>query len=225
MSGQAGIMVFARMSSRRLPGKALCDFGGMPLLAWMLRRARSLPFPVFLATSVDPADTQLVELANAEGVESFRGPLDDVLGRAAAAAHAFGLHALARLCADRPYFDTEEMARALRLKDEHPDVDLVSNYLPVRPARGLTTEVISVRALDHASAVASTPEDREHLSRWFYRNAGEVRILHLDSRAGRIDGGFAIDTRDDLARLLPRPGWGPTVALNDVLRDLAARTA
>jgi len=165
MSRRAGILVFSRMSSSRLPGKALRDFGGMPLLAWVIRRARTLPHPVFLATSEDPSDDPLVALAEGEGVKTHRGPLDDVLGRAAGAARRFELDVIARLCGDRPYFDTEEMDRAIGLALDDPTIDLVSNWIPGRTAPGLTTEVIAWTALERAAREASSPEDREHLTR------------------------------------------------------------
>ena len=48
------IVVFSRMSSQRLPGKALRDFNGRPLLVHILERARPLGLPLIVATCRSP---------------------------------------------------------------------------------------------------------------------------------------------------------------------------
>ena len=222
MTRRAGILVFARMTSARLPGKALRDFGGMPLLAWVLRRARTLPHPVFLATSVDPSDDPLIDLAKAERVDAHRGSLDDVLGRAAGAAARFDLDVIARLCGDRPYFDTDEMARAIEIALADPTIDLVSNWIAGRTAPGLTTEVMSRVALERAAREVTTAEGREHLTQWMYGPAAGMRIEPIASHANSISGRFAVDTPADLEWLAPRRGFTPDIAFGAALDGLAA---
>lgn len=217
MNRRAGILVFARLTSSRLPGKALADFGGMPLLTWVIRRAQTLPHPVFLATSDDPSDDPLAQLAEGEGVAVHRGPLEDVLGRAVAAARRFDLDVIARLCGDRPYFDTDELAHAIEIARADPMLDLVSNWLPGRTAPGLTTEVLSRRALERAGREARSPREREHLTAWFYTPSRDVRIARIASQANELRGRFAIDTAEDLAALRPEAGWAPAVGLARVL--------
>jgi spore coat polysaccharide biosynthesis protein SpsF len=217
MTRRAGILVFARMTSARLPGKALRDFGGMPLLAWVLRRARTLPHPVFLATSDDPSDDPLIELAQSEQVDVHRGSLDDVLGRAAGAASRFDLDVIARLCGDRPYFDTGEMAHAIGIALADPSIDLVSNWIPGRTAPGLTTEVMSRAALERAAREVGTAEGREHLTQWMYAPAAGMRIEPITSRANSISGRFAVDTAEDLHALQPPGTCTPLRPLDELL--------
>jgi spore coat polysaccharide biosynthesis protein SpsF len=214
---RAGILVFARMTSARLPGKALRDFGGMPLLAWVLRRARTLPHPVFLATSDDPSDDPLMELAQAEQVDVHRGSLDDVLGRAADAAARFDLDVIARLCGDRPYFDTGEMAHAIGIALADPGIDLVSNWIPGRTAPGLTTEVMSRAAIERAAREVTTAEAREHLTQWMYGPAAGMRIERIASRANTMTGRFAVDTLEDLYALQPQDHCTSLAPLDELL--------
>src|SRR2546423_9788511 len=82
------VVLQARMSSVRLPGKVLADVAGEPLLALLLRRlerARRVA-RIVVATSVDPTDDPVAELADELGHGVHRGSLEDVLGRLAAAA-------------------------------------------------------------------------------------------------------------------------------------------
>ena len=213
-----GVLVFARMSSQRLPGKAMRDFGGMPLLAWVLRRAQALAVPVVLATSVEAEDAALVACAAALGLSSERGALDDVLGRALAAAQAQEFSHVLRLCGDRPYFDLDEAARALALAREQPSLDLISNRLGGTPAPGLTTEVLSTHALAQAHARTSDTLDREHLSRYHYAHLEQFRHRALSaSPAWQVRSALAVDSLEDWQRLQPNPDWSPSVPLATVL--------
>lgn len=209
----AGVLVFARMSSSRLPGKALRDFGGMPLLAWVLRRARGSGHPVVLATSDAPEDQALAALAAAEDVAVYRGSLSDVLGRALAAAEAHGLTRIARLCGDRPYFDVEELCQALSRLQGIEGPALVSNHQPGRTAPGLTTEALNLPALVLAAEQARHADEREHLTLWHYRNADQLQIQRFDSAAHRDVRRYAVDTEADWLTLQPRPDWTPSVPL------------
>jgi spore coat polysaccharide biosynthesis protein SpsF len=217
MTRRAGILVFARMSSSRLPGKALRDFGGMPLIVWVLRRASGLPYPVFLATSSDPSDDALASVAEGEGIGVHRGSLDDVLGRALGAARRFDLDVVARLCGDRPYFDTGEMADAIELALADPSIDLVSNWLPGRTAPGLTTEVMTRAAIERAASAAMAPEAREHLTQWMYAEESAIRVRRIESRANSITGRFAVDTLEDLHALQPPGRFTPLMPLDELL--------
>ncbi|MCU0755865.1 MAG: hypothetical protein MUE46_12195 [Xanthomonadales bacterium] len=212
----AGILVFARMGSTRLPGKALRDFGGLPLLAWVLRRARSTGLPVVLATSDATEDAALAALAHAEAVPTFRGALHDVLGRARDAAVAHGLTRIARLCGDRPYFDVDELVDALARLEGVAAPMLVSNHQPGRTAPGLTTEALNLAALNLAADSARSADEREHLTLWCYRNPDRLQIERIDSAANGDSGRYAVDTAADGQALQPQPGWDPTVPLATV---------
>lgn len=200
------VMIFARMSSSRLPGKALMDFAGRPLLGHIITRAMELRFPLIVATSLRPEDDAIAGAAREAGVSTFRGSLDNVLQRAVDCAHAHGIDAFARLCGDRPWFPVDQMRTGLMtMADalEHGErLDLVTNHVPDLPPPGLSTEVIRVSALERVLAGDPTETHREHLTSGLY-DAGEafvikpiVREFHA-TRAHR----FAVDTIDDYLRL------------------------
>lgn len=110
-----GTLVFSRSESSRLPGKALLQLGGMPLLERVIRRAQLNPWPVFLATTERVSDVRLAGLAAQLGVPSFRGSAERVLERAVLAAEVFGLDAFVRLCGDRPLFPLDDLRQAVQV--------------------------------------------------------------------------------------------------------------
>ena len=62
---------------------------------------------IIVCTSTNPQDDPLIELAEAEGVASFRGDEDDVVKRLSDAATAFNLDYILSITADCPFSDPE----------------------------------------------------------------------------------------------------------------------
>lgn len=200
------IVVFARMSSSRLPGKVLMDFGGRPLLAHIIARAQVLDHPVIVATSEGFEDAPVAEAAQHYGASAFRGSLDNVLQRAVDCAHAHGLDAFARLCGDRPFFPVEQMRDGLAQMRAALSggrlLDLATNHLPDGPPPGLSTEVVRVAALERALADAPDARHREHLTSGLYDNADAYTMAPIacDFTAIRMHR-FAVDTAEDYRQL------------------------
>lgn len=203
MSGQVGVMVFARYDSHRLPGKALRSVGGVPLLERVIRRAQLLPWPVYLATTRKDSDDPLVDLARGLGVPSFRGSEDDVLERAVLAGEEFGLHYFARLCGDRPLFPLDDMRDAVAAMHADAELDLVTTYAAGRSVTGLTTEVVRTRTLRRVLNRRPSAEQREHVTSYLYDNPAEFRVLRLSHHhPGQYRcQSFAVDTESDLTTL------------------------
>ena len=94
------------MGSTRLPGKALADIEGRPLLSVLLARVRrSAVDGIIFATTEEKADDVLVDWARAEGCLRFRGSTDDVLNRVVGAARQMHADIVVRVCGDTPLID------------------------------------------------------------------------------------------------------------------------
>ena len=200
------IVVFARMSSSRLPGKVLMDFGGRPLLAHIIARAQALKNPVIVATSDGSEDDEVAEAAQRHGALAFRGSLDNVLKRAVDCAHAHELDAFARLCGDRPYFPVGQMCDGLEQMRaallENRLLDLVTNHLPDSPPPGLSTEVVRVAALERVLSGLPNARHREHLTSGLYDDAAVYQMVPIACDFAETRGHrFAVDTADDYCRL------------------------
>jgi spore coat polysaccharide biosynthesis protein SpsF len=202
---RVGAIVFARMTSTRLPGKALLPIGKRPLLGWVLERARRATglTGVVVATSTDPSDDPVAAFARAAGAGVYRGSLDNVAGRALGCAREFGFDAFARLCGDRPFLDPADIDTSIAhlIGNASGPVDLVTNTLdgPVPP--GLTTEVVRTDALAGVLAQTADQQDLEHVTRYFYRHADGFRIVRAAAVPAGLQGvRFVVDTSEDLER-------------------------
>lgn len=203
---RCGIMLFARMGSQRLPGKMLSQFLDRTLFEWMVARARALPWPLVVATSGNHMDDALAAQCVRLGIECFRGPEQDVLARAIACARALEWTGFARLCGDRPLFDTAELQSGLeRLRRDSScgrKVDIYSNAIEGAPVPGMTTEIVRTEALVRIAQDEPTAHEREHVTPRFYARP-EIFLRESIGNGHRDLQGhsFAVDTLEDLARI------------------------
>lgn len=203
MSPQSIIAVLqVRMSSRRLPGKALRAIRGRALLGHVVDRMRLCRTidGLRIATSTDRADDAIAEFARTEDVDLYRGALDDVAGRLLNAAVAARADALVRISADSPLIDPAIVDRAVELyRRQRPE--LVSNVVRRTFPKGQSVEVIAVPALKRAVEAMTTPDEREHVTPWFYANPRRVRIVSFESADPRPQLQLSVDTPEDLQRV------------------------
>lgn len=187
------------MSSARLPGKVLREVGGRPLLEHLLRRLDRCEGldAVLVATSVDRSDDPLAEFCRARGVEVFRGALEDVAGRFLGALERHPATACVRLSADSPLLDPALVDRAVR-EFLAGGWDLVTNVHPRSFPKGQSVEVLAPSLL-RARHPAMDAEDREHVTRAFYRSPGGLRILNLAGDRDLSGIQLSVDTPEDLA--------------------------
>ena len=161
-----GIVVQARLGSKRFPGKVLVDIEGAPLIERELDRLRRVPGVdrLVVATTTAPGDDRLAALIDGlDGVDLFRGPEADVLARFTGAARSFDLDVIARVTGDCPLIDPQIIARVFDRFHATPRCDYASICRPRSFPHGFDVEIVSRRALEAADREATHPFDREHV--------------------------------------------------------------
>ncbi|MEO6096890.1 MAG: NTP transferase domain-containing protein [Fibrobacteria bacterium] len=200
VSGTIGLIIQARMGSSRLPGKSLLQAGGKPMLAYLLETlAHSALGPVVVVTSETPADDGIAVLADSMGLACVRGSESDVSSRFATAIRRFGFESFVRVCGDSPLMDAEMIRRAIAEFAEEP-CDIATNTQPRSFPKGQSVEVIRSRSFLAALPEFDEPGDREHVTRWFYRNPRRVRIRNFASGGDWGAVQHSVDTPEDFHR-------------------------
>lgn len=158
-------VVLTRMTSSRLPGKALIDIGGIPNLKFMLSRVKKAQHAgaICVATTTNAIDDAIVTLCKHEPVNIFRGDEYDVLGRVFGAANLFRAKTIIRLTADCPLIDPNLIDQVYEMFISS-DWDYVSNGNVRSFPDGLDVEVFSYDALKQANEEAKHPFLREHVT-------------------------------------------------------------
>jgi len=216
----------ARMSSTRLPGKVLRPLAGKPALEMMIERVRRSRriHQVVVATTVNPADDVLEQLARRLAVSCFRGSEEDVLDRVLRAARSAAADVIVELTGDCPIIDPEVIDRVIDVYLEG-SYDYVSNGLhkTTYPA-GMETQVFATSVLAEVAHLTHDPADREHVSLYIYEHPERYKLHNVESglpekhRAPRL----TLDTAEDYEliaaiyeELYPKK---PAFSLDDVLR-------
>jgi spore coat polysaccharide biosynthesis protein SpsF len=214
-----GAVIQARMTSARLPRKVLLPLAGRTMLDRLvdrLERTGQVDL-VAVATSTDESDDAIEHAAAARGLPCVRGELDDVATRFVQAVSALGLDAFVRVSGDSPLLDPELVdTAAARIRSG--EFDVVTNVFPPRFPKGQSVEAVTATAMAAAVVHMDRPEQREHVTRWFYDHPDEVRIHPLVPEEGDwSDVVLTVDTPEDAAALedllgaldgpLDRYGW------------------
>tara|TARA_Y100000741_G_scaffold46773_1_gene32345 strand:- start:533 stop:1312 length:780 start_codon:yes stop_codon:yes gene_type:complete len=174
---KVGAIIFSRMDSKRLPGKALVNIGDKPMLGRVIDRAKCIKGidKIIVATTFRKIDDEIANFSKDKGVNVFRGNVEDVASRAINACNKFHIEKFARICGDRPFFDPKLISILINMHNDF-DVDLVTTMFPRTYPPGLTGEVIKVIALKNAMLSNNDSENREHLTRYFYENSSKFII-------------------------------------------------
>ena len=194
------VLLQARMGSTRLPGKVLAPIGGVPMLACCLQRLlASGAGRLLVATSLRREDDAVVEEAARAGVAAVRGSERDVLNRFAQGARLTTARFVIRATADNPAVDIDAPRRALDALERSGADYCCERGLPC----GAAVEAMRAGALLAADRLATSRDDREHVTPYIRRAGPRFRIVEPEAPVAlrRPDVRLTVDTAADLAFL------------------------
>jgi spore coat polysaccharide biosynthesis protein SpsF len=197
--GRVVAVIQARLGSTRLPGKVLLPLLGEPVLARVMRRASRAHRldEVVMATTVDPSDDPLAELAAREGWPLVRGSQDDLLDRYVLAARTHRADVVVRITSDCPLIDPDLIDRTIEAFQDGA-CDYASLSLEPRTfPRGLDVEVVARTALEQAWEEDDDPAWREHATPFIYRHPERFRLCRVAADEDHSDHRWSIDTPED----------------------------
>ena len=199
-------LIQARTESVRLPGKALMELGGHPVLEWVIRRAKSSKkiTKVVLATTTKSSDDSISELATGLGIEVFRGSQDDVLGRFVDALERYPADVVIRVCADNPFVSGSEIDLLISDYLSNP-VKYVFNHQPDRDCEysdGFGAELFEAEVLRNLNKIVTEGAMREHLTLALRTlNLSDIRGVKARKEVSFPSLKFDLDTQLDFDNL------------------------
>jgi spore coat polysaccharide biosynthesis protein SpsF len=194
------IIVQARMTSTRLPGKVLQPLAGEPMLTRLVDRLRRVKHAdgLVIATTTNATDDPIAALCAEQGVPCHRGSEHDVLSRYADAAGLHGAEVVVRITSDCPLIDPALIDQVIAVYEEG-DSDYVSNMLPPTWPYGMAVEVFSAAALAQAHAEATQAAEREHVTPFLYWHPERYRLRNVASPVDLSHHRWTVDTPEDYA--------------------------
>lgn len=194
-----GVLIFARLDSKRLPRKAVLEVQGRSLLSIVISRAKNISDArVIIASSDRDSDACLQEIARDHHVEFYGGNPTDLVSRSLAVISHYALDRFVRVNADSPLLSHELINRGLALM--HPGRDFVTNLYPRSFPYGVSVEIVSAEVYRRLS-VEARPEQLEHVTAHLYDNIAQLDYVNMSSQltdAAQLI--MTIDTVQDFLR-------------------------
>lgn len=192
----AAAAVPARMSSSRMPGKALADAAGRPAVLHLLerlKRAQTLD-DIVLCTTTLAEDDAVADLAAEAGVRLHRGPVEDVLGRVLGAFKDRDVDVIVRVTGDDILVDPDYLDAAVR----HHLCSNAEHTLVHDLPSGVEAEIFDADMLRRIHAYAADPDGTEYLTWYVTRNGDQFRRAELPvPKHHARDWRLTIDTPED----------------------------
>jgi spore coat polysaccharide biosynthesis protein SpsF len=216
-----GIIILARLSSTRLPRKALLPFGEGAVIDFIVDRVRrTTADDVVVATSDDPSDDDLVAHCRHKGYAFHRGSLSNVSQRFLSCMQYRNHDYSARINGDNVFTDANEIDKMLAIA-RTGQYDLISNVPGRTFPIGMSVEIVRSTFYAAAYGAFASDGDFEHVTSYLYAHEELGRRLVVTSDCPLGKGlRLALDTREDYARLSRlRDGLGKnagTVALEEL---------
>ena len=226
------LLVQARSSSTRLPGKVLMPFDGERcILQIQLERLRQvLPAArILVATTNNPADDRLAERVMQWGFKVFRGDENDVLQRFIDAARSESADKMLRICSDNPFLLSDGVARlaqmGLNSSADYLSFQHTDGTPAIRMHWGLYAEYVTLSALERVAKATQDPFYHEHVTNYLYGHPERFDIQWLAADAPLLENPdlrLTIDDEKDFAlaqTLFSKAPHGELLPLLEAIRQ------
>ncbi len=194
---KAAAIIQVRISSTRLPSKALLKLCGKSIIWHVIERAKLIQGvnTVILATGSGDENLPLVELAAQCGIESFTGSEDDVLERYYLASKDLDCDYVIRITGDNPFTDHESASKALKYAYANNADHCTTAGIPL----GTGVEIIKKSALEKAFNEGKEPHHREHVTPYIKEHPELFKIVRYQSELINpfTDLRLTVDTAED----------------------------
>lgn len=188
-----GIIIQARVKAHRLPSKLLLPFyKDLTVLDLIITRLLTFTsklnnkIPIILATSTNPADTELIRFAEKYKINWFRGDENNVLKRYVDCCDQYDIDHIIRICADNPFFSTNYLQTLLSfivtsLYNKNTQYDYVSftldNKLPsIKEHIGIFAEYTTLSSLKSVLYSTTKAHYLEHVTNYLYTHPHNYKV-------------------------------------------------
>ena len=196
------VIIQCRLSSTRLPGKAVKDLGGRTVLEWTLASMKKVNAEYYyVATDEDSYDT-LLPIVKKMGYELFKGPLEDVLERYCLLIEKLGCKTVLRATADNPFLFYEAAGLLCEEFEKKSRISKVDYMTWTGLPHGSGVEIFRADSLLLARTLTKDSFDHEHVgpSLYNHKNTFVSLFTKAPSRFYYPELRTTIDTPQDYRR-------------------------
>jgi spore coat polysaccharide biosynthesis protein SpsF len=193
------LIIQARTSSRRLPGKVLIPVNRKPILEWQILRVLQTANidQVVMATSVESSDDQVEAIANRCGIPVVRGSLKNVFSRFAKAVDIYQPKVVIRITGDCPLY-MPTLCEMMMNEFEKSSVDYLSNTLIPTYPDGCDIEIFSSGVIRELEQMHLSSSELEHVTLGIYQRNQHFNCKNFTNNFNENSHRWTLDTPDDL---------------------------
>lgn len=200
-----GVVIQARMTSKRFPGKSMAKLAGKPVIEHVIERAKLIKpvNHVILAVPDTDESEPMLELADKLGIQNFCGSEYNVLERYLHAAYFFKLDVIVRITGDCPFINPRVCSEVLQLLLWRK-LDYASNIFPNRTyPKGLDCEVFTLDCIEACYMLVNPLETKylEHVTLWMQDHSKQLRTGNVEQRVDVSHKNWCVDYLEDITRL------------------------
>lgn len=204
VNNSIGVVILARYSSSRLPGKALMEIEGKKVLRHILDRLlKVIPIEkIILATSDLASDDALEQFALMEGIKCHRGSLKKVGERFYEAAQILDCDYTIRMNGDNIFLDPEILSQMMT-KAGQGNFNFLSNVKGRSFPKGMSVEIVrNSYYAQHLEQIKADDYCNEHVMACLYQEpVPEDHYYQVNEALPKAAGiQLALDTPEDLER-------------------------
>ena len=201
MEVELAITIQARVSSLRFPRKVLSPLGGVPMLMWTISYCSRVNIPLYVLTSTDKSDNDLVDLLENYGINFYRGNLDNVVSRYLNFMTEHKIKKVVRINGDSPLINPEVILKVIESDKQSIDCDLTTNVFPRSFPKGQSVEIIPFKLFKFLSSCDLQPENFEHVTSYFYENSSHFKINNVKNDRDLSSFNLSVDTKKDFENI------------------------
>ncbi len=171
-----GIIILARTSSSRLPGKVLKKINGKSILSYIVERlVQAVDLNnIVVATSEDRSDDAIEIFCLHNGIGCYRGELNDVSNRFLSAANEFKFDYAVRINGDNLFVDIPVLISMLTLIEK--GYDFITNVPGRTFPRGMSIEIVKTKVYKKLYKNFRTSAEFEHVTTYLYNNMNILNV-------------------------------------------------
>ena len=194
-------IVQARMGSKRLPGKAMLNIEGKPLIGHIFDRLKRVKriSKIFLATTTDNRNDLLVDYAKHKKIEFYRHKEEnDIIGRLNKILVLSQASAFLKVNGDCPLIDPKILNKGILNYNNNPSLDMITNKLSNTFPLGFSYEIISTQVIKWCNVRLKSKEDRELAMLWIMKNKKKFpNQIDISYKKKYGNYNLCVDTKED----------------------------
>ena len=194
------VVIEARMSSTRLPGKVMLPLGEVPVIEFIVNRLKKCNNidEICVATTSNIEDQPLADHFREKDIIIFRGSDWNVLDRVLNAAEVNKADVVVEITGDCPFVDPELVDYMIELLINNK-LEYVSNNFTTTFADGFDIQVYYLSTLKKMAQMELSNIEREHVTMKIRQNPDLFKTLNLVAplRLRRPNYSVTLDTQED----------------------------